>query len=261
MGFKLGDIIVDRISMGVAENFNSELLYTLTQLADGTIDTSATSKDAVDKDGTLVKRFWTGKTGTFTANNAMINLNILGSVSGSTPEIATETKPIVMPRVMRVKATDQVTLTDYVDGTVHINALDVNGAMGRAYDKAAAASETEFAIATDGALTLPTDENEVMYIIKYSRTVKSGVAIKNKADKFPDTIRLTLKVLAVDPCHADTLRAAYIYMPSFQPSPETSLSLTTDAKLEYKGDLQIDYCAVDKTLYEFYWADEDEEDE
>lgn len=261
MSFKLGDIIVDRIQMGVAESFEGELLYTLTQLADGTIDTTAESKDAVDANGTLVKRFWRGKTGTFTASNAMVNINVLGSMSGSAPEIATAEKPIVMPRILTLKAGEKVTLTGFVEGTVRVNALDTNGAMGKAYTKGTAASATEFGLTTAGALTLPTDENEVQYIVKYDRSVTVGAAIRNKADKFPSTIRLTLKVLAVDPCHADTLKAAYIYLPSFQPSPETSISLTTDAQLEFKGDLQVDYCSVDKTLYEFYWADEDEETE
>ena len=260
MSFKLGDIVVDRIQMGVAESFNGDLLYTLTQLADGTIDTTAESKDAVDKDGTLVKRFWRGKTGTFSANNAMVNINVLGTMSGDAPEIASSSKPIVMPRIITVKAGDtSVILKDAVEGSVKVHGLDANGAMGVEYEKATQAATNAFALDTNNKLTLPTNTTEVQYIVKYNRTVTTGAVIKNKADKFPDTIRLTLKVLAVDPCHADTLKAAYIYLPSFQPSPETSISLTTDAQLEFKGDLQVDYCSVDKTLYEFYWADEDEE--
>ena len=235
MSFKLGDIVVDRIQMGVAESFNGDLLYTLTQLADGTIDTTAESKDAVDKDGTLVKRFWRGKTGTFSANNAMVNINVLGTMSGDAPEIASAEKPIVMPRIITVKAGSTVTLSGVVEGSVRVNALDVNGAMGKAYTKGTAASDTQYALTSDGKLTVPTDTAETQYIVKYNRNVTVGAAIRNKADKFPDTIRLTLKVLAVDPCHADTLKAAYIYLPSFQPSPETSISLTTDAQLEFKG--------------------------
>lgn len=237
--FKLGDIIVDRIQMGVAESFNDELLYVLTQLADATIDVAAESKDAVDATGTLVKRFWQGKTGTFTANNAMVNLNVLGSMSGEAPRIASDSDPVVMPKIITVKAGDTVTLTNFVEGTVRVHALSTNGSMGKGYTKATAASNTEFGLTTAGVLTPPTDAEEAQYIVKYDRTVKSGAAIRNRADKFPDTIKLTLKVLAVDPCSADTLKAGYIEMPSFQPSPETSLSLTTDAQLEFKGVTSI----------------------
>ena len=263
--FKLGDIIVDRVQLGVAESFNDELLYVLTQLADASIEVTAESKDAVDATGTLVKRFWQGKTGTFTANNAMLNLNVLGSMSGEDPEVASEEKKIVMPRIITVKAGTTVTLKNVVEGTIKVNSLSNNGAMGAAYTQSVAASATEFGIASgenddEVVFTPPTDADETQYIVKYDREVSSGAAIRNKADKFPDTIKLTLKVLAVDPCSADTLRAGYVEMPSFQPSPETSLSLTTDAQLEFKGDLQVNYCSADKELYTFFWADEDEEE-
>ena len=63
MSFALGDIIVDRIQFGWAEKFDGTPLYVLTQLSDANIEITAESKDSVDKDGTLIKRFWQGKTG------------------------------------------------------------------------------------------------------------------------------------------------------------------------------------------------------
>lgn len=260
MAFKLGDIVIDRIQMAMAESFNGDPLYVLTQLADATIDITAESKEAVDKDGTLIKKFWKGKAGTFSANNAMINLNVVASGSGSDAELATAEKQIIMPKIITVAAGTTVTLKNYVDGTVKVNALATNGSMGKAYTKGDSASETSFVLTSEGAFTPPTDKNETQYVVRYDRKVSEGAVIKNKADKFPGTIRLLIKALAVDPCSADTLKSCYIYLKSFQVSPETSLSLQTDAQLEYKGDLQCDYCSVDKTLYEFYWAEEDVED-
>lgn len=261
MAFKLDDIIIDRIQYGVAEDFDGNLLYTLTQLSEATINITAESKDAVDATGTLIKRFWQGKTGEFTAQNAMINLNIVGAASGEGKVVATDEAQIEMPKIMVVKAGEKPTLTDYVDGTVTVNAIGTNGAMGKAYTKSAEAnaSETEYALSGDGQLTLPTDATETQFIVKYIRKVKSGVTIANKADKFPQTVKLTLKALAVDPCAADTLKAVYIELPSFQVSPEVEISLTTDAQLNYSGALQVDYCSADKVLYKIYFADEDEE--
>lgn len=261
MAFKLDDIIIDRIQYGIAEDFNGNPLYTLTQLADATIEITSESKDAVDSNGTLIKRFYRGKSGEFTANNAMLNLNILGATSGADKEVATDTATINMPKIIRVEAGATVTLTDYIDGTVTVNALSTNGAMGKSYIKAGAASDTEFGLTTAGVLTPPTDTNETLYIIKYQRVVKSGIAIRNKADKFPRTVKLTLKALCIDPCSADTLRACYIELPSFQVSPEVSLNFATDAQMEYKGSLQVDYCSKDKALYNIYICEDDEEDE
>lgn len=259
MAFKLGDIIVDRIQVGFAEDFSGNPLYTVSQLADGTINISADSKEAKDKDGTLVKKFWQGKTGTFEAKNAMINTDIIGAASGVDPVYASSGSAIVMPKIIIVSAGATATLTDFVDGSVTVSAYGANGGMGTVYEKGASASATEYALTEQGVLTPPTDTNETRYIVKYNRTVTSGVAIYNKADKFPKTVKLTLKALAVDPCEADTLRACYIVLPSFQVSPEISIGLQTDTQLDYKGDLQVDYCSPDKNMYEFYWAADDEE--
>ena len=240
MSFRLDDIIIDRIQMAVAEDFDGNLLYTLTQLADATISITAESKDAVDAQGTLIKRFYQGKQGEFTANNAMLNLNIIGAASGEGKKIATAESKVVMPRIITVKAGATVELKEFEEGTVVVNALSNNGAMGEAFKLGEAASATEFAI-NGKVLTPPTADGVDQYVVKYDRPCADGVAIINKADKFPSTVRLTLKALCVDPCSADTLRACYIVMPSFQVSPEHEINFTTDGQLTYTGALQVDF--------------------
>lgn len=258
--FNLDDIVIDRILYGVAENSDGVLQYVLSQLADATINITAETKDAVDATGTLIKRFYQGKQGEFTANNAMINVNILAASSGNEKEVADVGAAIAMPRILVVKAGETATLTGYTDGTVAVNALGTNGTMGKAYEKAEAASNTAYALTGLGEFTPPTDPDTVQYIVKYTRDVTSGVAVRNTADKFPKTVRLTLKALCVDPCTPDTVRACYIVLPSFQPSPEVEISLTTDAQLAYTGALQVDYCSENKELYSFFMADDDIED-
>lgn len=207
MAFKLGDLIIDRISMGYAEKFDGTPLYVLTQLSEASIEISAESRDAVDKDGTLIKRFWNAKTGEFTATNAMLNLNIMAAQSGNDADIATSENIIVMPKIITVKSGTTVTLDGYVSGArISVNALGTNGAMGKAYTLGSSASATEFGLAGT-TFTPPTDSNESQYVVKFDRQVTEGVDILNSADKFPATVRLTLKGLCVDPCEADTLRA------------------------------------------------------
>ena len=263
MAFKLGDIIIDRLQIAMAEDFSGNPLYTLTQLQEATIETSAESTDAVDKTGTLVKRFWKGKTGTFTATNSMLNVDIMAAGSGSAKKVASGTNKIPMPKIETVKAGSTITLAKgYDPESVTVNAYSPNGTMGASFKKGEAANATDFTIATDsGILTPPTADGETMYVVKYDRDVEDGIAIHNKADKFPKTVKLTIKALFVDPCTADTLRAGYIVIPSFQVSPEVSISTTTDATLDYTGDMQVDYCSEDKVLYQIFMAADDEEDE
>ena len=60
-GFKFDDIVIDRIQMAIAEKSDGTLLYTLTQLSEATIETTAESKEARDANGSLIKTFYQGK--------------------------------------------------------------------------------------------------------------------------------------------------------------------------------------------------------
>lgn len=263
--FSLDGIVIDRIQYGVAENSAGEILYVLNQIADATIEVTAEAKEAKDAQGTLIKKFYSGKAGTFSANNAIVDFNILAASTGTAKEVAASDHKINMPKFFTVKnGVTTVNLDGAIEGTVNVIGISGNGTKVANYTKGAAASKTAFVYA-DGVVTLPTgvDTAEVaQFMIKYDREVGadgSGVKVVNKASEYPASIILTLKALAIDPCTPDVVRACYIKLPNFQVSPETSISLTTDAQLEYKGDLAVAYCSPDKTLYEIYFAEEDAE--
>ena len=260
MAFKIDDFIIDRIQMGIAEGSDGELLYTLTQLSEATIDITAESVDAVDNTGVLVKRFWRAKSGSFTATNAMLNLNVMGAASGSDAQVASSSAKIQMPKIMIVnKTTDPITLTGLVEGTVRVNAIENNGTMGKAYQQSTAPSATEFGIASTNQLSLPTDTEATRFVVKFEREVESGVKISNQANKYPKTVKLTLKCLGIEPCTPDVIRAIYVVIPSFQCSSEISMQLGAEATIDYSGDMQVDYCSANKELYYICMADEEEE--
>lgn len=122
-------------------------------------------------------------------------------------------------------------LKGYVAGTMELLGIANNGSLVKTY------ATSEYTIADDD-ITLPAvTENDGVaeFILKYKKTSANGVKILNSADKFPKTIKLTLKALAIDPCAPDVVRGCYIVMPSFQVSPETEFSLTTDSQLAFNG--------------------------
>ncbi|MDO5399140.1 MAG: hypothetical protein Q4G33_14580 [bacterium] len=263
MGFRLGDFAFDRIQLGIAENFNDEILYGLFQLADATIEVTAESEDINDKDGNLIRRRWKSKSGTFTANNAMLNVNILAASSGNPLEISMKDKVLEMPKIELVNAGSTITLTDAIEGTIKVAGAYANGATGDNYELGTLASATEFAYdTTTKKLTPPTVTGEdapTKFMVIY-QTNSDGYKVANTVDKFPETIKLTLKALYVDPCLKGYVRPAYIVLPSFQPSPEASVATATDTQLEYSGDLQVDYCGSEKALYYIYFPDEQTQD-
>lgn len=265
MAFKLDDLVIDRIQMAIAEKTDGTLLYTLTQLQEATIETTADSKEAKSADGSLIKKFYQGKAGTFTATNAMINLNVIGAASGTDKIVGTSADKVTMPKiVIAKKGTTTVQLVDginetLVEDTIRVNALGNNGAMGKSYSlTSGSASATEFAV-SGNVLTLPKDSTAEQFVIKFERQAANAVKIVNSSDKFPGTVKLTLKALAIDPCQQDTLRSCYIIIPSFQVSPELSITLSTEGTLDYKGDMQISYCSPDKELYTIVMCGDDVE--
>lgn len=265
MAFKLDDIIFDSIDMGYAEDSLGNPLYVLSQLSEATIEITADSTDALDKDGTLIKRTYRGKTGTFNATNAMLNISAIGAMSGSGKTEATNDSPILMPKIRTVKAGETITLAGYdVEvADVKVRAYGNNGAMNasKVYTLSNEASATTFAVSNGGVLTPPTDANETLYIVKYVKKSTTGISIENRANKFPQTVKLTLKALAFDPCAPSELIGAYIELPSFQVSPELTITISSEGTLDYTGDLQVDYCSADKALYRIFIDDEVEADE
>ena len=260
MAFKLGDVIIDRLQFGYGA-VGDKALYALTQLSEATIDITADSTDITDKDGSLVYRKYTGKKGEITATNAFLNLAIASAISATDAEVASDAKTIVMPIFKTVKAGETLDVTDAVEESFVVNALSANGSLGKAYTKGSAASDTEFAVA-DNTLTPPIDADEVQFLVKYKKNVKSGAKVVISADKYPTAHELYFKALAVDKCQVNGgYRALVIHIPSFMPSPEVSLALQggDSQTMEYKGAILTDSCSVNQEMIEMYFIDEEEE--
>lgn len=272
MAFKLGDLIIDRIIVGVAETTQGELLYTLTNLQDATIDITSDSVDAVDGTGAVIKTFYRAKTGEFTATNSTVNLPIIGAMSGSDAEYASAQNALTIPMIITTASATGTVLPGMTAegkaGRIVVNAVAKNGTLGDAYELAASGTTEKTFIINDPAsgssdytITFNPQTGDERWIVKYDRQVtENGVKIANRSDAFPKTVKQTQKVLIVDPCEPDVVRAAYVVLPSFQPSADISVSFTTDGTLDFSGTLQTSYCGTDKVLYEIYVCADDEED-
>ena len=263
--FNLNGIVVDRIQIAIAESLvDDSLLYTLTQLNTATIDTTADTRDAVDANGTLIKRFYQSKAASFSATNALLDLNTIAGQSGDHAKaIASDAQSaFAAPKIVILKKGAELDLTGLVEGTISVAGVNNNNSIVETYKLGSAAAAKQFCI-TDDKFVPPTspDADVTKYLISYDRTVTNGMKVVNSADDFPSTVKLTLKCLAVDPCHLGELKALYVQFPSFQPSPEVSFELTTDSTFDFTGDAQVDYCSDDKALYILTWADDDIEQE
>jgi hypothetical protein len=95
--------------------------------------------------------------------------------------------------------------------------------------------------------------------IKYEYETDKGAMVIQTSDKFPETCRFTLSVLACEPCDPETLRHVYIVFPSFQLSPDVDLSIATDGVHAFSGSAQVDYCSVNKEMFYIAMSEDDYE--
>lgn len=264
MSFTVDGIVFDRLHKGVAMTTDkTKVLYTLSQLVDATIEVTAESVDAKDKDGTLIKRTYKGKSGTFSANSALLDANILGESAGSGKISATEDTPITTPMIkdVPVGSATTVTIDGLIDDTVKIVGESASGTQVTSYTQSAAAGTKAFSV-SEGVITLPTATDVAKFVIVCDRETKIGSMVENRADKFPRTVTLILKAYSYDVCTPGVLRSTYIEIPSFQVSPEVNFTLATDSQLPFNGDMQVSYCNPEgKILYRIYFPGDDNEEE
>ena len=259
MSFRLGDKIYKEILYFYTEDLTTENpLYVLTQLNGASVEITAESTEVNDKNGNLVKKIWKSKAGSFSATNAFVNMNVISASSGSTPIFASSDNKVTMPRMLHVKAGTEVDITGYVTGSVKVSQYYGDGSIGKIYELDTTAGADKFSISAETKkLTLPTDPDVEMYFVKYLREVEKGALITNRADQFPSSVRAIMKATYYNPCKKNELKADYIEFPSFQVSPETTFPIDSDsATMDFKGDLEIDYCGGEKVLYNVYDADE-----
>ena len=267
--FTLGNFTIDEIITGVAQDKSDDtIMYTLDQLSSAQIEISADSNDITDKNGNIVRTIYRNKQGTFTATNAFLHPQVLNAQSGTELKKASSGATIAMPSIATYTAGSVVTLpAEYVTDSLRVIGVygsgGNSGAMTAASVSGSAGFDTETGTGTyklvGNTLTLPAaaDNAPVNYVVKYSKNASSGYAIVNKSDTFGATVKMTFSVAIVDPCTSN-LRSAYLVLPSFQPSPETTISLSSDEQeLDFTGILQTDYCGSEKILYQIYFPDED----
>lgn len=256
------NLVIDRVLQGIFEQTdkdgNLEVIGALNQIQNLNINTSTDPKDAVDARGVLIKRFYTAKNVEVSGENAIMNLDLAGLQFGNPKTNASSEDKIILPRIMQVPVTGTtVTLPEVPqEGTLTVYKCNDMGLPETRYTMGTAAATGKYAL-SEKVLTLPTDVTSGIIQIKYEYETDKGAMVIQTSDKFPETCRFTLSVLACEPCDPETLRHVYIVFPSFQLSPDVDLSIATDGVHAFSGSAQVDYCSVNKEMFYIAMSEDD----
>ena len=247
MSFNKNELILDRVRSLVAKDLaTDEMLFRLTSLEDPTLNCTAEGEEVTDAIGALITTLYRAKKATFSATNSLISLDLAAAQYGTKKEVASADNKIIDwdYEIITIPAdATEVKLKRKPVGTVSYIYAIANGETGTAYTAASSASATEFVIAADGTITLPTGLTGKIYV-EYQYETENAVRIVNRASKFPEACKVIIYAYFKDKCNENLVYSGKIICPKAKLNPEqVELALTSTGKHAFEFTMMKDYCA------------------
>jgi hypothetical protein len=218
--FDISNFIVDRVLRGVAlSHTDDSVLFSINQITNPQLTVSSESTDAVDALGVPIQTFYRAKNAEFSAENALFDINLMATQSGSEKQVATTEKKIITPAFEVIDIDDPSTTYNLkhtpIEAPEKVYYLKGDSTLGQVYTKATAASSTAFALA-DKKLTPPTGlaKGDQLFVI-YEYEATQAVSVVNSAQNFPTGCKFIMEVLGTDVCDSTKLIYAYLIFPNF----------------------------------------------
>ena len=249
MAFNKNELILDRVRSLTAHDLASnEMLFRLTSLEDPSLSCTAEGEEIVDAIGALITTLYRAKKATFSASNSLISLDLAAAQYGTKKEVASDDATITdyAYEILKVSG-DTVKLAHEpnVDSIKYIYSIE-NNEIGTAYTVAAAASDTQFVVADDGTITLPTSVTSGKIYVEYTFENANGVRVVNKASNFPSACSMVIYAYFKEVCNENIVYSGKIICPKAKLNPEqVELALTSTGKHAFEFTMMRDYCAAE----------------
>lgn len=248
MAFNKNELILDRVrSMTTHDLSTGEMLFRLTSLEDPSLQCTAEGEEIVDAIGAVITTLYRAKKATFSATNSLISLDLAAAQYGAEKEIGSAAKKIIDYTyeiiTIPAEATEVKLAHKPVKDSVPYIYSIANGETGTGYKAASAASATEFVIADDGTITLPTDLTGKIYV-EYQYETENAVRIVNRASQFPEACKAIIYAYFRDKCNENVVYSGKVVCPKAKLNPESiELALTSTGKHAFEMTMMKDYCA------------------
>lgn len=246
------NFIVDRVVRGnMYDRGTDELLWSLNQIQSPSLSMESETVDAVDALGTPIMTFDRSKSCTFSAENAIFDLKLLGQQVGTE---AVENPATIIPvfEECEVKGGKITLEKDPVDEVAYLYVLDSDGSVGETI-------YLEGKEMPEGAKTFKQGESKVEFILTGvedgSRIFASydyegkATYIVNSAKEFPKAGKFVMEVLGRDVCNPTTEVFAYLVLPNAKLSASTEVSFETEMSQAFELTAQQDYCSKTNELF------------
>ena len=192
------NFIVDRVVRGnMYSHKTGELLWSLNQITNPSLSMESETVDAVDALGTPIMTFDRSKSCTFSAENAIFDLTLLGEQVG---QAAKEGKTVVpMFESFDIDETKEIKLSKTpVEDVTYIYVLESDGSLG-------AEHKVGEGFSIDGqTITITADLAAGSRVFVSYEYEGNATSVVNSAKKFPTAGKFVMEVLGRDVCDTTT---------------------------------------------------------
>jgi hypothetical protein len=230
MAFDLNNFVIDRVVRGIAvsQGDNAKLgiaagdvLFSINQITNPSLNCTSESTDAVDALSVPIATFYRAKTAEFSAENALFDMNLIATQSGTKKRVASTTAAIDAPCFETVdietgKLEYTLAHTPAMDTSVKAYVLNGDGTLGEKIVVTTSATGKSIAISgntvtlAEGGFTVGS-QLFFMYDYKADGTTGNGaVEVMNSANNFPVGCKFIMEILGADVCDQTNLIYAYL---------------------------------------------------
>lgn len=247
MAFNKNELILDKVRSLVANDLSTgEMLFRLTSLEEPTLTCTAEGEEVTDAVGALITTLYRAKKATFSATNSLISLDLAAAQYGTKKVVATdESKVVDFTYEIIAIPTDatEVKLAKKPVGDIQWIYSIANNEIGTAYKAGSVATATEFVIAENGTITLPTGLTGKIYV-EYQYEANQAVLVKNSASNFPEACSVIIYAYFKDKCNENVVYSGKVICPKAKLNPESiELALTSTGKHAFEFTMMKDYCS------------------
>lgn len=245
MAFNKNEVVLEKVRQASYYNLeDGKLELRITSIEDPSLGCTAEGEEVTDAIGSLITTIYRAKKATFGGSNSLMSFDLAAAQYGTKKEIASADNKIVNYAYEILEVTGEsvkIKNAPKVDSIKYIYSIE-SGEIGTAYKAGSAATETEFVVADDGTITLPTSVTSGKVYIEYAYETENAVRVVNRASQFPTAGRLVILAYFRDKC-TDKVYSGAVVCPKAKLNPESvELALTSTGKHPFEFTMMRDYC-------------------
>ena len=227
MAFDLNNFVIDRVVRGIAVSqgdnvklgiSEGDVLFSINQITNPSLNCTSESTDAVDALSVPIATFYRAKTAEFSAENALFDMNLVATQSGTTKKVAAETAAIEAPcfETIDVTSSTSYTLAHTPLTTPKVYVLKGDGTLGDKVEVKDTASGKAIVVSGKN-VSLPqggyAEGTQLFFMYDYKADGSTGngaVEVTNSANNFPVGCKFIMEILGADVCDQTNLIYAYL---------------------------------------------------